>query len=609
MNVCVAQLELVTGDLDGNTAKILEVIRANEGKADFIVFPELAVTGYNCGALFESEEFVDAALTKLEEIREATGESVVIVGCPSYCDDKHEPNGNLRLHNSAFILHRKGIISVYPKILLANDFQHEDRKYFIPGDQIQTFFYKGLHYGVLVCEDSWRNDHDRDLIAEMKAESPDLGAVFCINYSYATYTKRAFRYKLLGELARDHKVSIVYLNVVGVGDIVKNFIAYDGNSMVFNARGHMTHELPKFEECIMTIPLHSTPTLLQPVYPEAEWRKYEAIWQQLLYMQKRIYELCRLKKAQVHVSGGIDSAVVAVLCAKAMGPENCIFITNPSRHNGEYTKNNAQSISDKLGVPLTWIPIEEPTNELLSKCDNLFAIANGTGQKPNIVNDKRPSEVPFVVGTAQATMRSVVGLAMANYYGSGIVATGNHTENVLGWFTFHDIGSIGVWQPIGDLTKAETMKLARFINMFYREELIPKDLYEGFFSDEHEDFVQPMAELADAKQDPFDYRIYSGICAEIIRNRKTPQSLVYEFETQTLDEDSFDDIDVYKYPKDVFEKACWDAWNRAKRSVYKCAQAAPPAIISPRSRGFSSRETIINYYDGKVAAPEALVTL
>jgi len=615
----MAQIEPKTGDIDGNTQQILEVVLANQGKdkaekADVIVFPELAVSAYNCGSLFESEEFIDSCLERVETItRLSDKDTLIIVGCPTYAEPKYETNGNLRLHNSVFVIHNKEVVQVYDKILLANDFQHEDRKYFHPGKEVQPFQFKGKWYGVLICEDTWRHDHDRDLVRELKAKAPELEAVFCTNYSYFTYQKADFRNSLMSELAGEHSVYMFYLNAVGVGDIVKNFIVYDGRSVVFTPNGTLLCEMASFakeihvvdtedkfhsqhsplNQVLMTYSQKSRHTAKLEFFPrfmvermkstdDHKWVKYSRIWDAMLYAQKNIFAQCGVKKAQVHVSGGVDSAIVAVLCAKAMGSESCVFVSNPSVHNGDFTKGNAQKIADSLGVPLYWVPIQETVDAVMDTCDNGLA--------------KKASDVPFVVGTAEATSRSCIGLSIANFVGAGIVSTGNHTENVLGWFTFHDIGSIGVYQPIGDLSKLELFDLSGYINQCYGSELIPKELWD------EECRTQPAAELADSSDDPFDYQIYSGICAEIIRARKLPRDLIRDFDMRRLNEDAFPATKHFDYyaDREKFEKAVNDAYARSKRSVYKCAQAAPLLILSPRSRGFSSRETILNFYDGSV---------
>ena len=619
----MAQLEVRSGDLEGNTRDIISVIDENKQsvftttvglrsgtvrrkqainvpKYKFILFPELAVSGYNCGALFEDAEFISECFEKVKEIATHVGDEVVIVGAPRFGLPKRKKNGNLKLHNAAYVLHRGEIIGVYDKIHLANDFQHEDRKYFLPGEKLLMLNRQGLNFGVLICEDIWRDDHTRDLVAEMKLNNPGLEAVFCLNYSYFTYEKQEFREKLIQGQAKDNEVAIAYLNALGIGDIVKNVIVYDGNSFVYNAKGEKTGSLAAFGAEIKGISL-STPEAITeleykvlPKDKDYAWvDKYSQIWEALLYTTRKVWDASHIKNAFVAVSGGVDSAVVGTLAAKALGPERCVFVSMPSKYNGAVTKGAAQHLADKLGVPLKWTAISEATTAVLKQMDAL-------GPEPLDVyqSDDLPSANRAVNGTVDATMRSVIGLSLCHYYKAGILATGNHTENILGWCTFHDIGSIGVFQPIGDLTKTELFNLCEFLNWKYGDEIIIEGLWNGQ--------IKPMAELADSTEDPFDYYLMSGICAELIRHRKTPKQLVDGFANKNLSQDYFP---PFKQPNsnewtliyDAYDKATFaanvkDAWRRSKISVFKSAQHAPCLILSPRSRGFSSRETIFNYY-------------
>jgi NAD+ synthase (glutamine-hydrolysing) len=154
MKIALAQLELKTGDLRGNTDAILREINYNSS-SDVILFPELAVTGYNCGALFESDDFIHDALKHVDEIVAATKDKkcTIIFGAPRFANPDREPNGTIRLHNSAFIARNGKLIATYDKTLLANDFQHEDRKYFVPGSQLVTVNVAGKTAGILICED------------------------------------------------------------------------------------------------------------------------------------------------------------------------------------------------------------------------------------------------------------------------------------------------------------------------------------------------------------------------------------------------------------------------------------------------------------------------
>ena len=605
--VCMAQIELRTGDIKGNTDRAIATIKENGDTADFILFPELVVSGYACGSLFETDDFIEDCRIAINDICFATRgkKSTVIFGAPLWAQGlQKEPNGNLRITNSVIVVENGVVLGRYDKRLLANDCQHEDRKYFIPGENALVLRKGDLTYGILICEDIWGQEHGRDLVEEMIQLYPSLGAVFIPNFSYFTYEKERTRHRLLCDTARKHGVALYYCNAVGIGDVVKNIMVYDGRSLAFNSDGELITELAGFvpETTTLTYSETRNPLWFKPFDnrdPDAESHN---LWAALLFAQREVYTQTGIKKAQVHMSGGLDSAIVGVLAVKALDAENVVFINNPSRANGDLTKGNAKHTADKLGVPLLVMPVEEVSVEVAKAIESAeYRLKTGSGVRlPNYMaefnGEIRPSPLdylnPLALATAQAVGRTVIGLTYANQAKTAVTCTGNQTESVLGWFTFHDIGSSGLYQPIGDLTKTELFSLAAWINEFYGEELIPTNIYDGS--------TKPMAELADAKDDPFDYFLYSGICAEIIRKRKTAMDLIREFESRRVNLEAFGDNGekLYTYPFSVFCDACYDAEHRARRSVFKCAQAAPVLILSPRSRGFSSRETIFNHYKG-----------
>jgi NH3-dependent NAD+ synthetase len=206
---------------------------------------------------------------------------------------------------------------------------------------------------------------------------------------------------------------------------------------------------------------------------------------------------------------------------------------------------------------------------------------------------------PTVIGTAHAVGRTVAGLMASNHFKTGIVATGNHTEIVEGWANFHDIGSIGVHAILGDLTKSELFLMSGFINNTQGKEFIPRELFDN----SNENYIPPAAELPDSSVDPYDYWVTSGIDAELIRSRKSPSKIITDFENKTLTEDffpnDFNGLSIYdRITIEDFKKCVNNSFKRSKLSVFKAAQGAPVVIISPRSRGFSNRETIINYWNG-----------
>ena len=586
MKISLNQINTVSGDIKGNFENILKRTKtAFNENCDIVVFPETAFTGYCVGALWDNTDFIFEQENCVRELMKIVPyNKCVIVGYISYHGTK--PDGFPKLKNSVAVINKNNV-KRYDKQLLANADHHEDRKYFYPGKKSKVFKLlineEEITIGVPICEDSWYINHNRNIPKEMV----DLGAelLISINQSYFYYNKQESRTKLFSKLSSDLNVPIATLNSVGVGDIVKNIIIFDGSSMVFDgglqipllSNGNKFIQMRRFEEdtaCFNFYKNEKCTTNYNPFYVTSN--KFDEIIDALCFEQKELFRLLGIPKAQVHISGGLDSAVVMALSILSMGKENCVFITNPTSLNSD-SLPMVKQLADNFGVEIHTNELEEIYQVFKEKDTlNFGSELNPTGQ-----------------ATIQAVLRTVQGLASCHRFNSGIVATGNHTEIVLGWASFHDIGSIGVHAPIGDLTKLELFELCvhinkRFQSLGFVKQVIPEDLFNGR--------IRPAAELPDSKYDPIDYYIQSGLCAEIIRNRKTKTQLISDFENKKLTPDFF--------PKDIYEKYSIENFisevdftlRKSRISVFKAAQGAPIVILSPRSRGFSNRETIINKY-------------
>lgn len=585
MKISLNQINTVSGDIKGNYKKILEKTNiALNNSADIIVFPEVAFTGYCVGALWDNIDFIFEQEQCVRDLMKVVPyNKCVIVGYISYHGTK--PDGFPKLKNSVAVIN-KNRIQRYDKQLLANADHHEDKKYFKPGKKSKVFKLflnnEELTVGIPICEDSWYINHSRNIPKEMV----ELGAemIISINQSYFYYNKQKIREDLFEKLSKNLNVPVLMVNSIGVGDIVKNIIIFDGASMAFS-NGNKDYQLNRFEEDSALIsykksdgkfkfePKHNVSNL---VYRDNKSDKYNDIIDAISFEQKELFQLLGIPKAQVHVSGGIDSAIGMALSILSMGKENCVFITNPTSLNSD-SLPVVHKLEENFGVEIHTNELEE-IYQVMNKKDteNFGSELNPTGQ-----------------ATMQAVLRTVQGLAACHRFKSGIVACGNHTEIVLGWASFHDVGSIGVHSPIGDLTKLELFELCEHINkrfhsLGYVEHVIPEDLYNGR--------IIPAAELPDSKYDPIDYYIQSGLCAEVIRNRKTKNQLISDFENKRLTAEFFTE-DIYeKYTLVQFMKEVDFTLTKSRISVFKAAQGAPIVILSPRSRGFSNRETIINKY-------------
>jgi len=585
MKISLNQINTVSGDIKGNFNNILEKtnIALNEN-ADVIVFPEVAFTGYCVGALWDNTDFIfEQEQCVIELLKIVPYDKCLIVGYISYHGTK--PDGFPLLKNSVAVIN-KNKIERYDKQLLANADHHEDKKYFQAGKKSKVFNIqlkdKQVKIGTPICEDMWYTNHTRNIPKEMV----DMGAeiLISVNQSYFYYGKQKLREKLFLDLSNDLNIPIISVNSVGVGDIVKNIIIFDGSSVVFSG-GNKWITMKRFEEDSTSVIFYKNSTRLViyeniPVeyrsFRVDENKKYEEIINAIIFEQKELFKLVGIPNAQVHISGGIDSAIGMALSILSMGTKNCVFITNPTNLN-----SNSLKIVEQLGKNFK---AKIHTNELeeiyqtfnRKDTENFGSELHKTGQ-----------------ATMQAVLRSVQGLAACHRFNSGIVACGNHTEIVLGWASFHDIGSIGVHSPIGDLTKLELFELCKHINkkfhkLGYVEHVIPEGLFNGK--------ITPAAELPDSMEDPIDYYIQSGLCAEIIRCKKTKTQLINDFENKRLTKDFFPE-DIYeKYTMEQFITEVDFTLRKSRISVFKAAQAAPIVILSPRSRGFSNRETIINKY-------------
>ena len=585
MKISLNQINTVSGDINGNFKNIFDRTNKalNEG-ADIIVFPETAFTGYCVGALWDNTDFIFEQENCVRELmRIVPYNKCVIVGYISYHGSK--PDGFPLLKNSVAVIN-KNRIERYDKQLLANADHHEDKKYFKTGKKSKVFKLQltneEITVGVPICEDSWYINHNRNIPKEMV----EMGAqmLISINQSYFYYNKQELREKLFSDISRNLNVPVVELNSIGVGDIVKNIIIFDGSSMVFN-KGYKVQQMKRFEEDDLKFYIfHQSNKIQIELIQEKNQRfyhtkqnKYDEIIDAICFEQKELFKLLGIPNAQVHISGGVDSAIGMALSVLSMGKDNCVFITNPTSLNSD-SLPVVKQLADNFGVKIYTNELEE-IYQIFNKKDteNFGSELNTTGQ-----------------ATIQAVLRTVQGLASCHRFKSGIVACGNHTEIVLGWASFHDIGSIGVHSPIGDLTKLELFELCKHINkrfhsLGYVEHVIPEDLFNGK--------IIPAAELPDSKYDPIDYYIQSGLCAEIIRMRKTKKQLISDFENKRLTEDFFPK-DVYeKYTMEQFIKEVDFTLRKSRISVFKAAQGAPIVILSPRSRGFSNRETIINKYE------------
>ena len=580
LKIALAQIKTITGDLEGNTNRIIEAIKKAEGNCDIVVFPELAISSYNCGTLFTQMSFIEYQTKFLNDviIPAVPKELVVIIGFIDCLGKRFD--GGPEIQNSVAVIQGGRMVGKYAKILLANSGHHEDRKYFNPGGlpnviEVEINGTK-LKLGLPICEDGWNDDHRRNIVNEFVHAGAEI--IISVNQSYFYYGKQEKRREMYKNHAKTHNVPVVAVNSSGVGDFGgKNIIMYDGGSMVVGANGEILEEAKRFSEDFLIVDLDDRP--IRKEFHPKEYEKFEEIYDAIIFSQKELFKDLGFKKALVAVSGGLDSAVCLAIMADAMGSDNIIGISMPTKYNGDVTKTNAQQLCDSLGVKLYWESLQEVQESLINSFEKCF------NHEPELIN----------ISTMDAVTRTTVGISASQFLKAGLISTSNHTELVLNWFSWHDISTAAVYGPLSDLTKVEIFKMAEFINKKWRREIVPTNLFNGE--------TQPGPELADAAHASWDYFVVSGICAMLVRERKDIHEIVEMYKNKTLPDDFFPlnqkGQSIYQLVTDAeeFEKITRMCFTRQKASVYKLAQAAPLLMLSPHfSRGFSNRESMINYY-------------
>jgi NAD+ synthase (glutamine-hydrolysing) len=281
-------------------------------------------------------------------------------------------------------------------------------------------------------------------------------------------------------------------------------------------------------------------------------------------------------RAVVAVSGGIDSALALAIAVDALGPDHVSAFNMPSRFNTETTKSIAAQVAGALGVAYGVIPIQALADHIEQEFEaHAHPIARG-----------------FTRENLQARIRGILMMAESNDTGALLISCGNETEIALGYATLYG-DMCGGLSLIGDLSKTDVYRLARYVNQRHGRSVIPDETFT----------IVPSAELAEGQFDPFDYAVVAPLVGELVEHRRTPEELIALFETRLLDADRFapdaDGRTVYdKHTADSLRKVLDDTVGRIRRSVYKRLQGPPIVIVSERAFGFDLRETIINGWTG-----------
>ncbi len=544
MKIVISQLNYVIGDIDGNTSKILEEIsKARKVNADLIIFSELAVCGYPPKDLLDYPSFIDRCELAVKQIGENSSNIGVIFGAPSW----NNLDRGKKLYNSAYFFENQKLLKRIDKTLLPTYDVFDEYRYFEPNKIFECISFRGEKLAVTICEDLWNIDDQKmyKLIPMdvLQNENPTI----MINlsgspYSYNHVEKRRNR---MQQNAKKYSLPLFYVNQVGGN----TDILFDGGSMFINKNGDIVEECAFYQEDFKIIEWSSG-----SVYPDNHQDYYDydisLIHDALLMGIKDYFTKMGFKKAIIGSSGGIDSAVVHALAAKALGGENVKAIMMPSKYSSKGSVDDAVKLAENLNSPYRIISIEETVESLNSTLEEEF---EGLGEDITEEN-------------IQARSRGIILMAISNKYGHIVLNTSNKSESAVGYSTLYG-DMCGGLSVIGDLYKEQVYELARFMNRDW--EIIPQEIINK----------EPSAELRPDQKDSDslpDYSVLDKILFHYIEEKKGWREIV----KLGMDEDLVRRI-----------------IRLVDKNEYKRFQASPTLRISHKAFGIGRQMPIVAKYD------------
>lgn len=514
----MAQMEVVPGNPEKNFSTVKKFVEEGVRRnADLVVFPEMCVPGYLLADLWEEASFVERCVQINESIRDLSNGIDILFGSVAKEEENGE-NGRSLLYNAAFyaskgefktLVHAGGIQKNFlPKTLLPSYREFEEPRYFsdlrklaqtagVPvADILEPLSVGGIRLGITICEDGWDSLYKIKPF-EILRQKMSLGDLL-VNISCSPYTqgKDLARDRVFGAHALNAKIPLLYVNAVGSQNNGKNIYAFEGDSSVYDAAGKSIFSLPIFEEHATLVSFESGKISVDEIEAPRKTGIAE-VREALVYMIRKNLSRFGIRKVVIGASGGIDSAVSAVLYAEALGSENVFLVNMPTRFNSRTTQNAAKDLAENLGCPYMVAPIEDVAKAL---CESL--------SKDSFERNPVEMRVEGIhYENLQARLRSAAFLAtIASVVGAGFTCNGNKSEITVGYCTLYGDTS-GVICALGDLWKTQVYELAREINS--ERTVIPQASID----------IPASAELSDAqnvdegKGDPIIYPYHDRLFA------------------------------------------------------------------------------------------------
>jgi NAD+ synthase (glutamine-hydrolysing) len=440
VRLAMAQTNPTVGDIHNNISNCLQVVKtAAANGAQIVVFAEMSATGYPIEDLASRRSFIESAEAAIESFAsqlsmDGLGHVAVVIGHPRLAKNSRWAIA----HNSASVIRDGKIIGTYDKHHLPNYSVFDEYRVFVPGNDLLTFDHAGLKFSTLICEDIWQSGGP---VAQLSTNATDVTLV--LNGSPFEVHKDDRRLELVQNLAGSSKSAVAYVNLVGGQDD----LVFDGDSLFVTSDGNLITRTAKFEESLTFIDIQSRKQVTEvnaaPVISEIESSDEGQIWKALVLGLRDYVKKNGFKSVVLGLSGGIDSAVCAVIAADAIGANNVFGVSMPSMYSSDHSKSDAQDLAERIGCHYRTETIETMVEAFEGQL-NLDGLASEN---------------------LQARMRGVILMALSNAEGHLTLTTGNKTELAVGYSTIYG-DSVGGFAPIKDVEKTRVWRLAEWRNNF-----------------------------------------------------------------------------------------------------------------------------------------------
>ena len=449
MKIALAQINPTVGDLTGNEARILAAYRRGvEAGVEIVVFPELAITGYPPRDLLHKSRFIPDNLAMLERLAAATGETGLLVG---YVGRNERQPGREATNSVALLQHGK-ILATRAKMLLPTYDVFDEDRYFEPAQENSPVDFNGRKIGLTICEDVWNDEafwDERRYLRNPARELVEAGAEILFNVSASPWHlgKDRLRVEMLSSLVAQIRRPFVYCNAIGGNDE----LLFDGASLAFDAAGRLITQGAMFREDFLILDTDTA----APITPTS-LADEDALYRALVLGVRDYFQKCGFQSAVLGLSGGIDSALTAVIAVEALGAENVRGVSLPSQYSSQGSLDDARILAENLGIRYDIVPIQPVFEPVKGQLTDIFAGRSEDTTEENI----------------QARLRGVILMAMSNKFGSLLLTTGNKSELAVGYCTLYGdmCGGLAV---ISDVPKTMVYRLSEWINRDC--EIIPRD--------------------------------------------------------------------------------------------------------------------------------------